>query len=585
MLDAICITSCSGVVLYRKDYVELKEDYVAKFIVEQFIEAVAQKDGTTLMDQYQLYGYHDRQLDVFLVMCWNKSIMNTYVPKLVQLLRKHLKSSKLVDEALVNGHFERVKRTIEKSLPLLIRSAEQLDEKDKGKAKSFQDSSKFKSSASGASSVVGGALSSSSSQQQKPRKFEKKNKTKSDVNQDEQKAKAKGKQKRVWDDTVNDEVINALDFSDQRSGDTLKEVDASDIVDKEVLSRMQKARTAAGVDLLEMDQASANEEDDQDQDAPAKTSLFNFLPQLSLNQKLDKVQLQPTLQAMMEHLISKNVARDVAEHLCQSVENALVGTQIGTFTTLKSAVRSAVQDAVRQLLTPKNTTDILLDIKQTNLKQKRPYVLAFIGVNGVGKSTNLSKVCFWLLQNKFKILIAACDTFRSGAVEQLNTHVRNLTSVVPGAQLELFQRGYGKDAAQIAKDAISYAASNGFDVVMIDTAGRMQDNEPLMRSLAKLVSVNRPDKLIFVGEALVGNEAIDQLTRFNKAIKDFSTDPSPRQIDGVLLTKFDTVDDKVGAALTMTFVTGKPILFIGTGQTYTDLKKMNIKQITQLLLS
>lgn len=86
-----------------------------------------------------------------------------------------------------------------------------------------------------------------------------------------------------------------------------------------------------------------------------------------------------------------------------------------------------------------------------------------------------------------------------------------------------------------------------------------------MRSLAKLVSVNRPDTLIFVGEALVGNEAIDQLTRFNKAIKDFSTDPSPRQIDGVLLTKFDTVDDKVGAALTMTFVTGKPILFIGTG--------------------
>jgi signal recognition particle receptor subunit alpha len=137
-----------------------------------------------------------------------------------------------------------------------------------------------------------------------------------------------------------------------------------------------------------------------------------------------------------------------------------------------------------------------------------PYTLAFVGVNGVGKSTNLSKVCFWLLQNGCRVLIAACDTFRSGAVEQLRVHVRNLGALgeemgmgESGRKIELYERGYGKDAAGIAKDAIAYggfdwgvlrweltalAKENRFDVVLIDTAGRMQDNEPLMRALAKV---------------------------------------------------------------------------------------------------
>ncbi|RGB44035.1 signal recognition particle, alpha subunit, N-terminal-domain-containing protein [Rhizophagus diaphanus] len=199
-------------------------------------------------------------------------------------------------------------------------------------------------------------------------------------------------------------------------------------------------------------------------------------------------------------------------------------------------------------------------------------------------STNLSKTCFWLLQNGLKVLIAACDTFRSGAVEQLRVHVRNLNALGQNSNVELYERGYGKDAAGIAKDAINYAKINKFDVVLIDTAGRMQDNEPLMRALAKLVSVNNPDKIIFVGEALVGNEAVDQLTKFNQALKDFSGLQDPRHIDGMILTKFDTVDDKVGAALSMTYTTGQPILFVGTGQTYTDLKNMRVGHIIHSLL-
>lgn len=204
---------------------------------------------------------------------------------------------------------------------------------------------------------------------------------------------------------------------------------------------------------------------------------------------------------------------------------------------------------------------------------------------GKGKSTNLSKVCFWLLQNNLKVLIAACDTFRSGAVEQLRVHARNLRALAEGATVDLFDKGYGKDPAGIAKEAVSYAANHGYDVVLIDTAGRMQNNEPLMRALAKLVSVNSPDKLIFVGEALVGNEAVDQLSKFNQALIDFSGLSVPRTIDGIILSKFDTIDDKVGAALSMTYTTGQPIFFIGTGQTYTDLRKMNVKSVVNALLS
>jgi len=153
-------------------------------------------------------------------------------------------------------------------------------------------------------------------------------------------------------------------------------------------------------------------------------------------------------------------------------------------------------------------------------------------------------------------------------------------------RIELFEKGYGKDAAGIAKDAIAHAKENGFDVVLIDTAGRMQDNEPLMRALAKLVSVNNPDKILFVGEAVVGNEAVDQLTKFNRSLRDFSgvSNAKARGIDGMILTKMDIIDDKVGAALSMTYVTGQPIFFIGTGQTYTDLKAMKVGHVVNALV-
>merc|ERR1712025_700684 len=191
---------------------------------------------------------------------------------------------------------------------------------------------------------------------------------------------------------------------------------------------------------------------------------------------------------------------------------------------------------------------------------------------------------------KFSVLIAACDTFRAGAVEQLRTHTKRLNSLHPAEQnkgkqmVQLYEKGYGKDAAGIAMEAINYARNSRIDVVLVDTAGRMQDNEPLMRALSKLIAVNDPDLVLFVGEALVGNEAVDQLVKFNSALADHSAQNNPHLIDGIVLTKFDTIDDKVGSSISMTYITGQPIIFVGTGQTYTDLKALNAKAVVQSLM-
>ncbi|ORY31292.1 SRP54-type protein [Naematelia encephala] len=339
------------------------------------------------------------------------------------------------------------------------------------------------------------------------------------------------------------------------------------------------------------------------------SGLGRMFARLTGKKVLTQEDLRPVLVEMERHLMSKNVAKDIAEKLCDGVSAALVGKKLGGLTSVKSEVQTALSASLTRVLTPKTSTDILLDIQRKRSSVSSlsspdappdPYAITFVGVNGVGKSTNLSKVCFWLLQNGLRVLIAACDTFRSGAVEQLRVHVRNLGAL--GEELgtgsdgrgtkkvELYERGYGKDAAGIARDAIAYAKENRFDVVLIDTAGRMQDNEPLMRALAKLVTVNNPDKIVFVGEALVGNEAVDQLTKFDRALQDFSSSGvggamRKRGIDGIVLTKFDTIDDKVGAALSMTYVTGQPILFVGCGQTYTDLRHLRVNHIVQALLS
>ncbi|EJF65737.1 signal recognition particle binding protein [Dichomitus squalens LYAD-421 SS1] len=426
------------------------------------------------------------------------------------------------------------------------------------------------------------------------------------------KRKARAKTQRKWgNEAPTESDMVSLDYSyDSASEGRQGTLDVSSLVDSASLG----TRTQDGLyEVKDWEFLSQGEKNADDviaevlkkggQEAkPASSSLGalgSIFARLTGSKVLTEKDLKPVLEAMKQHLMKKNVAKEISEKVCEDVGQSLVGKKVGGFQTTTSAVRQALANSITRILTPKTSTDLLLSIR-TKLstpvaasQQRQTYSITFVGVNGVGKSTNLSKVCFWLIQNGFRVLIAACDTFRSGAVEQLRVHVRNLGMLgVDGAtnskgRVELYERGYGKDAAGIAKEAISYARDNDFDVVLIDTAGRMQDNEPLMRALAKLVATNNPDKIIFVGEALVGNEAVDQLTKFDRALRDFSaaSGGQERGIDGMLVTKWDTVDDKVGAALSMTYVTGQPIIFVGCGQTYTDLRQLRVANVVQAILS
>jgi len=247
---------------------------------------------------------------------------------------------------------------------------------------------------------------------------------------------------------------------------------------------------------------------------------------------------------------------------------------------IETAVKAAVEDSLRKILTPTTSLDLLREI-QNKKSQSRPYVISIVGVNGVGKSTNLSKICFFLLQNQYKVLIAACDTFRSGAVEQLRVHARNLKELSEreGGVVELYEKGYGKDAANIARDAVNYAHSEGFDVVLIDTAGRRHNDQRLMSSLEKFAKLAAPDKILMVGEALVGTDSVMQARNFNTAFG------AGKSLDGFIISKCDTVGDMIGTLISMVFATGIPVLFLGTGQNYQDLRTLNTSWAVKLLMS
>ncbi|KAL1131300.1 hypothetical protein AAG570_010918 [Ranatra chinensis] len=400
-----------------------------------------------------------------------------------------------------------------------------------------------------------------------------------------------GKKPRVWDLGGNSKDLPDLDYTKDKPSE------GQDINADITVSFLMVGQMVGGIKDIEVESDSEGSEVEEEveminlQKKPqAKTrGMFSLFKGLVGSKNLSREGMQPVLEKLKDHLIAKNVASDIAYKLCDSVAVKLEGRVLGTFESVTTLVKNTLTDALVQILSPRRRVDILRDALEAKA-QGRPFVMSFCGVNGVGKSTNLAKICFWLIENKLRVLIAACDTFRAGAVEQLRTHMRHLNALHPperhgGMQMvQLYEKGYGKDAAGIAMEAIKFAKESSFDVVLIDTAGRMQDNEPLMRALSKLIKVNDPDLVLFVGEALVGNEAVDQLVKFNQALADYSSSVNPHLIDGIVLTKFDTIDDKVGAAISMTYITGQPIVFVGTGQTYTDLKSLNAKAVVHALM-
>ena len=199
------------------------------------------------------------------------------------------------------------------------------------------------------------------------------------------------------------------------------------------------------------------------------------------------------------------------------------------------------------------------------IKQKKPFVICFVGINGSGKTTTIAKIAKLLLNKKFTVVLAAADTFRAAAIDQLQLHANKLG-------VKLIKHNYGSDPAAVAFDAVKHAQAKGVDVVLIDTAGRMHSNENLIDEMKKIVRVAKPDLKIFVGESITGNDCVEQAKQFNEAIG----------IDAIILAKAD-VDEKGGAAISVSYVTQKPIVYIGTGQDYEDLKEFDQKMVINSL--
>jgi len=264
--------------------------------------------------------------------------------------------------------------------------------------------------------------------------------------------------------------------------------------------------------------------------------------------------LEDALSELQIALLENDVAFEAAEAICSRVKATLVGEQIGLLQSKKETIREALHQAVREALTPRSPVD-LFKLLEERRKEGAPLVILFLGVNGTGKTTTIAKLAHLFMSRGYSVVLACADTFRAGSSEQLQIHADRL-------KVRMISRPYGSDPASVAFDAINHARARGINVVLIDTAGRMQTNRNLMSELEKIRRIAEPDLVIFVGDALAGNDAIAQAKTFNDAIG----------IDAAILTKVDA-DAKGGAALSIAIATGKPIIFIGVGQEYADIEE------------
>lgn len=251
-------------------------------------------------------------------------------------------------------------------------------------------------------------------------------------------------------------------------------------------------------------------------------------------------------------LMESDVATEVIDSLKSDLKQKLIGTTVEK-ENMASVVKQSLRQNISHMFDVAGKIDILANI--TKKKQTgEPYIILFLGINGTGKTTTLAKVAYLLQQNKFSVVIAAADTYRAGAIEQLSEHAKRLN-------LKIIAQNYGSDPAAVARDAVLYSKSHKIDCILIDTAGRMQTSKNLMDQVAKITKVVNPDLKLFVGDSLAGNDTVNQAREFYQ----YTT------FDGAILAKSDA-DARGGAAVSIVKVTSTPILYLGVGQEYKDLK-------------
>ena len=268
--------------------------------------------------------------------------------------------------------------------------------------------------------------------------------------------------------------------------------------------------------------------------------------------KIDAATMDEVLWSLELGLMEADVALPVVEEIKREVRADLEGKRVDRRFSVEDAVRLALKNAVENVL--KTNT---FDFDQFVVKHDRPVVIMFVGINGTGKTTVIAKIAHRLQKMNLTTVLAASDTFRAGAIEQLSIHGDRLATKV-------IKHTAGGDPAAVAYDAVEHARARKRDVVLVDTAGRMQTNVNLMDEMKKIKRVAKPHLIVFVGDALTGNDAIEQALAFDKEVG----------IDAVVLTKIDA-DAKGGAALSIAYTIKKPIAFLSTGQEYEEIIKFD----------
>jgi len=290
-----------------------------------------------------------------------------------------------------------------------------------------------------------------------------------------------------------------------------------------------------------------------------KKGFLKKVTEVVTTKKISDTQYAELFWELEVELLENNVAFEVIEKIKEDLKPKLVDIPLK---------RGEVEEVIKRSL--KESVEEVLEFPEFDLikqvKGKKPYVILFLGINGSGKTTTIAKVAHLLKKNKLSCVLVAADTFRAASIHQLEEQANNVG-------VKIIKHDYGSDPSAVAFDGIKYAEQKGIDVVLIDTAGRQHSNTNLMDELKKIVKVSKPDLKLYIGEMISGNDCIEQIQEFDKVA----------DIDGVILSKAD-IDEKGGTALSVSYVTKKPILYLGVGQHLDNLKKFDKNEIIKNIL-
>ena len=283
------------------------------------------------------------------------------------------------------------------------------------------------------------------------------------------------------------------------------------------------------------------------------------------NAGLTEKDLDPILWDLQLQLIGNDVSVEVAEKVCSELKERLLGEDAPRFGDKSKLINDSLKASLESVMNGSGRVDLLKLVAEAKARGE-PFVVMFVGINGTGKTTTIAKMSRLLMDKGFTVVLASADTYRAGAIEQLEEHGRRLG-------VRVIRHRYGSDAAAVGFDAVEHAKARGVDTVLIDTAGRMQTNRNLMDELQKMKRVVQPDLTIMILDSLIGNDATEQAMTFNEQVG----------FDAAVLTKIDA-DAKGGSSLSVSYLTGKPVIYVGVGQEYKDLQPFDVEWFAERLL-